>query len=132
VPSPPVLENKLYGRAGTKQGVRRHAEPDWAMIHRELRRKDVTLSILWEECTAQHPTGGAAASTRALPKGLVNRTMPREALLRDSPVFRPRPVASMSHGEGARSGKTLGTCRNGPQQEKKPLSRATCFLKLFD
>jgi len=46
VPSPPVLENKLYGRAGAKQGVRRHAEPDWAMIHRELRRKHVTLSIL--------------------------------------------------------------------------------------
>jgi hypothetical protein len=67
VPSPPFLENKLYGRAGTKQGVQRHAEPDWAMIHRELTRKHITLSILWEECTARHPTGGAAASTRAMP-----------------------------------------------------------------
>jgi transposase len=52
-----ALEDKLYGCAGTKQGVRRHAEPDWALIHRELRRKHVTLSILWEEYTAQHPEG---------------------------------------------------------------------------
>ncbi len=51
------LEAALYGKAGTKQGHRRHAEPDWAMIHRELKRKHVTLSILWEEHVAQHPDG---------------------------------------------------------------------------
>ena len=32
------LEAKLYKNAGTKQGHRRHAEPDWACIHRELAR----------------------------------------------------------------------------------------------
>src|SRR5579864_4821726 len=52
-----VLEERLYDRAGTKQGLRRHAEPDWALIHRELRRKHVTLSILWEEYIAQNPAG---------------------------------------------------------------------------
>jgi transposase len=52
-----VLEERLYGRAGTKQGHRRHAEPDWAMLHRELKRKHVTLSILWEEYVAQEPAG---------------------------------------------------------------------------
>lgn len=52
-----VLEDKLYGRAGTKQGHRRHTEPDWAMIHRELKRKHVTLSILWEEYIAHSPDG---------------------------------------------------------------------------
>jgi transposase len=52
-----VLEDRLYGRAGTKQGHRRHPEPDWAMIHRELKKKHVTLSILWEEYIAQHPEG---------------------------------------------------------------------------
>src|ERR1700694_2732105 len=31
------LEAKLYKNAGTKQGHRRHAEPDWPCIHRELR-----------------------------------------------------------------------------------------------
>jgi len=52
-----VLEDKLYGNAGTKQGHRRHAEPDWARIHRELKRKHVTLSILWEEYIEQHADG---------------------------------------------------------------------------
>jgi transposase len=52
-----VLEAKLYGRAGTKQGHRRRAEPDWATIHRELKRKHVTLSILWDEYMAQNPDG---------------------------------------------------------------------------
>jgi transposase len=52
-----VLEDRLYARAGTKQGHRRRPEPDWAMIHRELKKKHVTLSILWEEYIAQHPEG---------------------------------------------------------------------------
>ena len=41
-----ALEERLYGAAGTRQGHRRHAEPDWAAVHRELKRKHVTLSIL--------------------------------------------------------------------------------------
>ena len=51
------LEAKLYKNAGTKQGHRRHAEPDWVGIHRELRRKHVTLSILWDEYIELHPDG---------------------------------------------------------------------------
>jgi len=33
------------------------ARPDWPAIHRELRRKGVTLSLLWEEYRAVHPEG---------------------------------------------------------------------------
>ena len=33
------------------------AQPDWPTIHRELRRKDVTLALLWEEYRAVHPDG---------------------------------------------------------------------------
>ena len=33
------------------------AQPDWPTIHRELRRKDVTLALLWEEYRAAHPDG---------------------------------------------------------------------------
>jgi transposase len=51
------LEAKLYKNAGTQQGHRRHAEPDWVGIHRELRRKHVTLSILWDEYIELHPDG---------------------------------------------------------------------------
>lgn len=52
-----VLEQRLYGQAGKKQGFRRIAEPDWAAIHRELKRKHVTLSILWDEYIAENPGG---------------------------------------------------------------------------
>jgi len=52
-----VLEARIYRNAGKKQGHRQYAEPDWALVHRELKRKHVTLSILWDEYIAQHPDG---------------------------------------------------------------------------
>ena len=52
-----ALEAALYANAGTKQGHRRHVEADWARVHRELKRKHVTLSILWDEYSAAHPGG---------------------------------------------------------------------------
>ena len=33
------------------------AQPDWPVIHRELKRPGVTLSLLWEEYRAVHPDG---------------------------------------------------------------------------
>ena len=52
-----ALEARLYANVGTKQGHRRQVEPDWAAIHRELKRKHVTLSILWDEYIERHPDG---------------------------------------------------------------------------
>src|SRR5918912_2593103 len=47
--------------------------PDWAWVHRELRRPDVTLALLWEEYRAGAPTAsaipGSAISTGAGPAG---------------------------------------------------------------
>ncbi len=43
------LERRLFG-AGPEQ--RRVVEPDFGRIHRELRRKGVTLTLLWEEYRA--------------------------------------------------------------------------------
>ncbi len=51
------LEAALYSNRGTKQGHRRHAEPDWPAIHRELKRKHVTLLIIWDEYIAVNPGG---------------------------------------------------------------------------
>lgn len=51
------LEALLYKNAGKKQGHRRIPEPDWAVIHRELKRKHVTLAILWEEYIAADADG---------------------------------------------------------------------------
>lgn len=52
-----VLEAKLFAEAGTKRGHRRLIEPDWAGIHRELKRKHVTLSVLWDEYIERDPEG---------------------------------------------------------------------------
>jgi transposase len=54
-----VLEARLFAGAGSgnRQGHRRQAEPDWAAVHRELKRKHVTLSIVWEEYIAAEPSG---------------------------------------------------------------------------
>lgn len=51
------LERRLFAGVGVKPGHRRHAEPDWVCVHREMKRKHVTLSILWEEYIALHPGG---------------------------------------------------------------------------
>jgi transposase/DNA replication protein DnaC len=56
-PTDAALEAALFPDAGTKQGHRRQVEPDWASIHRELKRKHVTLSILWDEYIARNPEG---------------------------------------------------------------------------
>ena len=52
-----ALEARLFADAGTKRGHRRLVEPDWASIHRELKRKHVTLSILWDEYIERNPEG---------------------------------------------------------------------------
>lgn len=52
-----VLEAALYKANGTKTGHRRSVEPDWAHVHRKLKRKHVTLQILWDEYIARHPGG---------------------------------------------------------------------------
>jgi transposase len=52
-----ALEARLFASGGTKQGHRRQIEPDWTAIHRELKRKHVTLSILWDEYIEHNPEG---------------------------------------------------------------------------
>src|ERR1700722_1800442 len=52
-----ALEARLFPDPVTKRGHRRLVEPDWASIHRELKRKHVTLSILWDEYIACNPEG---------------------------------------------------------------------------
>jgi len=52
-----ALESALFAAAGTKQGHRRRVEPNWAEIHRELKRKHVTLTMLWDEYIERCPEG---------------------------------------------------------------------------
>jgi transposase len=49
------LEQALFRRMG--RPPRDEREPDWPTIARELKRKGVTLSLLWQEYRAAHPDG---------------------------------------------------------------------------
>lgn len=51
------LERRLFQPQGgeTRRGL---APPDWPQVHRELRRKGVTLALVWEEYRAAHPDDG--------------------------------------------------------------------------
>lgn len=51
-----VLEQKLFPPAPAVTDNGRPL-PVWAVIHRELKRKGVTLALLWEEYQALHPDG---------------------------------------------------------------------------
>src|SRR5665213_3775719 len=39
-----VLDERLFARAGSKPGLRRRAEPDWAALVREMKRPGVNLN----------------------------------------------------------------------------------------
>ena len=51
------LEQRLFARSGVQPGRRRHSEPDWAALARELKRPGVNLMVLWEEYREVHPDG---------------------------------------------------------------------------
>ena len=52
-----ILEQRLFTHAGSKPSIRRRAEPDWAVLARELKRPGVNLVVLWEEYRAADPGG---------------------------------------------------------------------------
>ena len=52
-----ALQAKLFATLTPSATVR--PVPEWAVVHLELRRKGVTLMLLWHEYRAQHPDGYA-------------------------------------------------------------------------
>ncbi len=52
-----ALEERLFGRAAPVPAVVGRPVPDWAVVHRELRRKSVTLALLWTEYRERCPDG---------------------------------------------------------------------------
>lgn len=49
------LEAELFPEALSRST--RRPQPDWSYVHRELKRKFVTLDILWREYKTEHPDG---------------------------------------------------------------------------
>jgi len=52
---PPPTRSLFPGLAGPKEAARPF--PDWRVIRKELLRKGVTLTLLWEEYKEEHPQG---------------------------------------------------------------------------
>lgn len=50
-----ALEQRLFPPPAP--ATQRRAIPDWAALHQELRRKGMTLALLWQEYRAHHPDG---------------------------------------------------------------------------
>ena len=71
-----VLEQRLFGRGGSKPSVRRRAEPDWAALARELKRPGVNLVVLWEEYRASAPDGFGYSWFCDLYRGWAGRLKP--------------------------------------------------------
>jgi transposase len=59
-PLPPELDDQALERllfvTPQEQGTRR-PQPEWPWVHTELRRKHVTLALLWQEYRGEHPDG---------------------------------------------------------------------------
>ena len=51
------LERRLFKPVGgdIRKGL---AQPDWPSVHRALKRKGVTLALVWEDYRAAHPEDG--------------------------------------------------------------------------
>ena len=50
------LEGLLFTPAGFHEGSTKRL-PDWSKVHEELKRRSVTLMILWEEHRTEHVDG---------------------------------------------------------------------------
>src|SRR6201987_1867757 len=60
-PLPETLDEdaleRLLSPPPTATAAHLRPQPDWAAVHRELRRPGVTLQLLWEDHRAVHPDG---------------------------------------------------------------------------
>jgi transposase len=50
-----ALEAKLFGKPGRPQTTTQFTVPDFARVHQELKKKGVTLQLLWEEYWQDYP-----------------------------------------------------------------------------
>ena len=53
-----ALEQRLFPNAQVRPPNAQRAQPHWAEIHQEMRRKGVTLMLLWQEYQERHPQAG--------------------------------------------------------------------------
>ena len=117
------LENRLYPPPSDLPSDDR-PQPDWAVVHRELRRPSVTLMLLWEEyCDHAHvdvllqQVGGEAVPQSMQRDALVDRGQIGGSMTGAIELARRHQL----HPVAAREQPTLRSCRlpPGAQQIKQ-------------
>ncbi|MDA1062037.1 MAG: hypothetical protein O2895_03900, partial [Chloroflexi bacterium] len=97
-----ALEERLFGRAAPAPAVLTRPVPDWPAVHRELRRKSVTLALLWSEYRTACPDGF----------GYHRRRNPMDDTTNDQPVGdthdAPGAIAPADGTPGAGAAGTTG------------------------
>ena len=90
--------------------------PDWSLIHTELRKKSVTLRLLWVEYREAHPDGYGYSQFCALYRGWAKCLKPSMRLSHKGgeKVFvdyagQTVPIVDPDTGERARLGPAVGT-----------------------
>ena len=87
-----ALEQLLYWSVAAAE--KRRPQPEWAIIHRELKRAGVTLQLLWEEYRAAHPDAHGyrqSGSGRAI--SWCHSLAPGRSILGRQPACIPCPLA---------------------------------------
>ena len=91
--------------------------PDWLLLHRELKRPGVTLSLLWEEYRAVHRDGyGYSRFLRSLP-GLARPARPDHA---PDPCRRRQAVRRLRRRQGGRDRRPHRRGSHGPDLRRHP------------
>jgi len=108
-----ALESRLYP-APTTTAKDWRSLPDWPAIHRELRRKGVTLQLVWEEYRAAHPDGYGRSWFCELYRAWEGRLSPtmRQAHVAGEKLFVDYAGTTIDIVD-ATTGRQSCLCRNG-------------------
>ena len=112
-----ALEQRLYPPPIVKDEQR--PLPNWAEIHRELKRPGVTLQLLWQEYREQHPGGYAYSRFCDFHRAWEKRSRQRYAR-------RTSPASACSSTTPARSCRSL---IRRPARSSRPSYSSRCLVQ---
>ena len=105
-----ALERRLYSYPPSSTAKDRRAQPNWAVVHCELRRPGVTLLLLREEYRAVH-LDGYGYSRICGPRIFPSFAGPAHGMPREVPSIRSKsyePRSSRSPGNTTRTSSSAG------------------------
>jgi hypothetical protein len=102
-----ALERLLFPAADG--GANTRAAIDWPAIQRELKRRSVTLALLWQEYLAEHPNGSSASpSGRVSAPGSLYRASSKSSSGNRAQPMRFRLTATAFAAFGIRTSALVG------------------------